>query len=93
MAAIPFLWPVFLTNSANQLPFYQEAAGEELATAPGAKSDTQPQAARKGPSRDSIQEEVRQAVQAVLGAAVADETPLVQAGLDSLGTLFATSRQ
>ena len=82
VAAIPFLWTAFLAIPAHQLPFYQEAAGEPAAEA-ASPSPTQAVAHRQGPN---VLAAVEQAVRGVLGAAVSKDTPLVQAGLDSLGT-------
>ena len=89
VAAIPFLWPAFMANPAHQVPFYQDASGDELAAVvPGSYREVAPApsaATRAGPSKEAVQAAVSQAVQSVLGPGVGASTPLVQAGLDSLG--------
>ena len=65
----------------HQLPFYREAADEPTADAPP-PSPIQAAAHSQGLT---VLAAVEQAVHGVLGAAVGNDTPLVQAGLDSLG--------
>ena len=86
VAAIPFLWPTFLQNPANRLPYYEEAgflvdekdhAANQEASAPHQRPERC--------SRAQILAEVHRAVLSVLGDGVSDSTPLMHAGLDSLG--------
>ena len=96
VAAIPFLWPAFMANPAHQVPFYQDASGDELlSSVPGSHQEAAPvpsAAIRAGPSRETVQAAVSLAIQSVLGPGVGSGTPLVQAGLDSLGERFHLSK-
>ena len=95
VAAIPFLWPAFMANPAHQVPFYQDASGDELAAeVPGNQREAAPApsvASRAGPSKEAVQAAISQAIQSVLGPGIGSGTPLVQAGLDSLGERFRLS--
>ena len=82
VTAIPFLWTAFMAIPGHQLPFYQEATNEPTAEA-APPSPIQAVVHRQGLT---VLAAVEQAIRGVLGAAVGNETPLVQAGLDSLGT-------
>jgi len=95
VVAIPFLWPAFMANPAHQLPFYQEASGDTLAAVePGSSREAaSTPLARVGPSKETIQVEVARAIQSVLGPGIGSGTPLVQAGLDSLGQLSSLLTQ
>ena len=86
VAAVPFMWGTFLSMPANQQPVYSgfsAAAVQPTITAMAA--DQQPVQHPSRPSQD-VGAEVARAVQAVLGQEVGSEVPLVQAGLDSLGS-------
>ena len=83
VAAIPFGWPTFLANSANRAPFYASfEAAQASAAAPPTSSISKP---KQGASEDAIRKEILSLVQNVVGSAVGENVPLVQAGLDSLG--------
>lgn len=75
------MWPLFLSNPDNRLPFYEDFLSEEQAST-GRKDLDKPYIR---PSEHAIKQQISSAVQSVLGSAVADSVPLVQAGLDSLG--------
>ena len=78
-----------MANPAHQVPFYQDASGDELAVAgPRSHQEAAPApsaAIRAVPSEEAVQAAVSQAIQSVLGPGISMGTPLVQAGLDSLG--------
>ena len=78
-----------MANPDHQVPFFQDASGYELAVAvQGSHQEAAPTpsaAIRAGPSKEAVQAAVSQAIQSVLGPGVGSGTPLVQAGLDSLG--------
>lgn len=67
--------------------FYEEFKGAERKQAAGLVAAAATQSALTSPtlSADDIMRLLRSAVSAVLGASVADDQPLVEAGLDSLG--------
>ena len=86
MAAIPFVWPTFLANPTNRAPFYQSFdAAQDSVAGPFSSPAIKP---KQSASEDAIRKEILSTVQNVLGSAVGDSVPLVQAGLDSLGTAF-----
>ena len=68
-------------------PFYGEFKGAERKQAAALETAAADQSALTSPamSADDIMRLLRNAVSAVLGASVADDQPLVEAGLDSLG--------
>ena len=91
MAAIPFLWPLFLRIPANRVPYYEEAEFLMDVDAKIASPAKEPQQRLHCLSAAQVLAEVQRAVLSVLGDNVSDSTPLMHAGLDSLGTLtYAT---
>ena len=79
------MWPVFLAHSANKIPFYEDmghAVPTDLFQEGETRSSSPPE---RGMDRQMVLSKVQVAVRMVLGADVADEEPLIQAGLDSLG--------
>ena len=83
MAAIPFIWPTFLSNPAHQAPFFQSFRAETQADAKTIMESREP--ASSHISKDAVRREVLSSVESILGAAIGENIPLVQAGLDSLG--------
>lgn len=75
-----------MSNAAIQLPFFQNA-GSSLADKQEKPLAIPVREAEPGKqiSQASVLAEVQNAVQSILGTAVGNDTPLIQAGLDSLG--------
>jgi hypothetical protein len=95
VAAIPFRWATFLRTPQNaQQPFYAALLPEAAALQqdlPAAAiqpsqllSDARPAAAEALPEA-AVAAAVAEAVRAALGDGIGSSTPLLQAGLDSLG--------
>ena len=101
VAAVPFVWPTFLSRLAKQ----HRAVFLEFAAAPTAVVSELPaedQGSQSLPdstdsvmvaseaaaiTRDSVHRQVQSAVQAVLGCSIGDVQPLMAGGLDSLGAV------
>lgn len=78
------MWHTFLANSANQAPFYSSFEATQSTSVVRSEPDRASRQ-KQSISEDVISKEVLSTVQNVLGSAVSENVPLVQAGLDSLG--------
>jgi hypothetical protein len=97
LAAIPFIWLRFFSQRHNVAqPFYgivaEEHAEERPLLVAAVGIQREPEAAAKARaafpamSKEYVRTRVKDALRALnVGADVADDTPLAQAGLDSLG--------
>lgn len=95
VSAVPFQWATFLRDARQAAqPFFAAflppaAQQAEPAASLAARAQAQgPAAARAGLSEAAVLTAVIAAVQAALGEEVGSGTPLLQAGLDSLGENF-----
>ena len=91
---MPFLWRSFLSIPANQQPFYsgfQSQPQQAVTSASAGRTGQQQQQQQSQPSSNvssdrNVAGEVARVVRAVLGQDIGCDVPLVQAGIDSLGT-------
>lgn len=98
VGANPFSWPRFLQRlqPRQRTQLFEAFASPAAAAAPGASLAATAGGAAAGPartsgiaavSREAVAEQVAAAVAAVLGAPVAPTASLMEAGLDSLGSV------
>jgi acyl carrier protein len=94
LAAVPFVWDKFMQRFAGGAPPYllSEFAGaaQPSAAARGGLSAAKRGAAGPGAAaehRAAVRLQAEEAVQAILGASVSPDEPLMAAGLDSLGAV------
>ncbi|GBG00647.1 type I polyketide synthase, partial [Raphidocelis subcapitata] len=90
IAAVPFVWPLFLQQQARQAPSGAPPAvfGEFAAAADSRSAGTEAKSATgRGGTAAGLGAAVSAAVSEVLGSAVAPDAPLMAAGLDSLGAV------
>jgi acyl carrier protein len=90
VAAVPIRWPAFLARLPRQppAPFFAAFAphqGVAAGAAPTARSP--PRAGGASDAAARARRAVDSAIEAVLGAPVPDDAPLMAAGLDSLGAV------
>ncbi len=104
VAAIPFLWQRFMQQPKNTaMPFYGEFAAQAPALGEigamheergsATRADRGSAAAASLCSIEEVADRVARAVAAVNGGEVGPATPLVQAGIDSLGEFNGYSRR
>jgi acyl carrier protein len=89
VAAVPFMWPQFLQRQeqrgADTTLFQEFSAARQHGT--GDADVAAELAASSGLSAAAVKDVVLSAVTEVLGASVAEDEPLMAAGLDSLGSV------
>jgi hypothetical protein len=90
VAAVPFLWPQFVQRQLQRgvdISFFGEFS--EGLIAAGQAAEAGPAAEQPAVSLDAVKAAVHSSVQEVLGSTVADDQPLMAAGLDSLGSVVS----
>jgi hypothetical protein len=94
IAAVPFMWRQFvqrqLQRGADISMFEEFTAG--LTAAGQAAAAAGPAEEQQAVSLDAVKAAVHSSVQEVLGSTVADDQPLMAAGLDSLGSVVRHSQ-
>jgi hypothetical protein len=93
IAAVPFMWRQFvqrqLQRGADISMFEEFTAGLTAAAGQAAAAAAGPTEEQQAVSLDAVKAAVHSSVQEVLGSTVADDQPLMAAGLDSLGSVVS----
>jgi hypothetical protein len=92
IAAVPFMWRQFVQRQLQQgadISLFEEFTAGLTAAAGQAAAEARPTEEQQAVSLDAVKAAVHSSVQEVLGSAVADDQPLMAAGLDSLGSVVS----